>query len=90
MTRMFSDEEESFNEEDYWGLRELEIWVTRNTIGQPPLHPLLKPFLSTSQKARLLGVSVRTLERWRELQIGPSYIQTPDGEIRYFGAETLH
>lgn len=37
---------------------------------------------STKQVAILLGISTRTLQRWRQLRQGPPYIRA-EGFIRY-------
>jgi len=42
------------------------------------------PLLSQKQLAEILGVSPRTLERWRSEQQGPPFVQlVRDGKVRY-------
>ena len=47
---------------------------------------LLKP----SQVAALLGVSERTLERWRMTGEGPAYLSLTRNTVRYRGDELLN
>jgi excisionase family DNA binding protein len=45
------------------------------------------PLLSQPQAAAYLNVSVRTLQRWRELGVGPGSIKLPNGHRRYRRSE---
>lgn len=43
-----------------------------------------KPWLTSSETAQILGVSVRTLRYWRFTNTGPDYKQnTPRGPVLY-------
>jgi excisionase family DNA binding protein len=44
---------------------------------------LKRSLLKTTEAAALLGVSVATLEKWRQRGIGPAYQRTGPRTIRY-------
>ena len=41
------------------------------------------PLFNTKQAAALLGLSHQTLEKWRSLGIGPSYLKLGNKAVRY-------
>lgn len=40
-------------------------------------------YLTTAQAAEYLGVSTRTMRRWRNRNIGPAYVRYSDRTCRY-------
>lgn len=46
--------------------------------------------LTTEQAADFLGVSPRTMERWRLRRVGPSFVKLSARAIRYSSAALRH
>ena len=46
-------------------------------------------WLNTDQAALYLGVSVRTLEDWRQKQIGPAYYKKLEGKLVLYRRDEL-
>ena len=44
-------------------------------------------YLTTAQAAEYLGVSTRTMRRWRNRNIGPAYVRYPLGGLERFRAD---
>jgi predicted site-specific integrase-resolvase len=53
------------------------------------LDPQKAKFLNTRRAAAALGVAVSTMKRWRKEGLGPEYIRSETGRIRYLTVEVL-
>ena len=63
--------------------------VFSDTVARSPTEAgLLDEFLTREQLAEEFGVSVRTLDRWHNLQIGPP--RTMLGRRSLYGLDALH
>lgn len=58
----------------------------QSQYGFKPHKTKLAPFLTAKQLAAQIGVSTKTLERWRSEGKGPPYLKTATGRIRYLVA----